>query len=99
MMISDMHLLAALPLHQLTPLERRVIRNLAGSLCVAMHIQPGGRDLVSLLGHGHEPSNQAALEHWVYCELVKHQLTPDAASLPHLIKHLELIQMNWEYGT
>ncbi|WP_375176622.1 hypothetical protein [Marinobacter mobilis] len=94
-MRSELMLLAATPLNRLIPAERRTVRNLASSLCVAMGILHEERNLVAILGLGGERSNQEAMESWVYCELVKENLDAGRDSLPTLINRLQDLEHEW----
>ncbi len=94
-MRSELMLLAAMPLNRLIPAERRTVRNLASSLCVAMGILQEGCHLVAILGLGGERTNQEAMETWVYCELVKQNLEAGRDSLPLLINRLQELEHEW----
>lgn len=97
-MRSDLMLLAATPLTRLIPSERRTIRNLASSLCVAFRITHEDHHLVAILGLGGERCNQEAMENWVYCELVKQNLEPNRDTLAILINSLERLEIQWRYS-
>lgn len=94
-MRGELVLLAATPLNRLIPSERRTVRNLASSLCVAMGILHEERNLVAILGLGGERSNQEAMESWVYCELIKENLEAARDSLPALIHRLQELEQEW----
>lgn len=94
-MRGELVLLAATPLNRLIPSERRTVRNLASSLCVAMGILHEERNLVAILGLGGERSNQEAMESWVYCELTKENLEAGRDSLPMLINRLQELEQEW----
>lgn len=76
------------PVTNLLPRERRVIRNMASALCVAFHIAEG-RALASLLGIGGERSNQEALETWVCKQMLTHQTLPSQQTVSWFIAQLE----------
>lgn len=97
-MRSDLMLLEAAPLTRLIPSERRTIRNMASSLCVAMGITREDHHLVAILGLGGERCNQEAMESWVYRELVKQNLEADQDTLALLIHRLEHLEMQWRYN-
>jgi hypothetical protein len=90
-------LLAATPLTLLIPSERRTIRNLASSLCLAFQIPREDHHLVAILGLGGERCNQEAMENWVYCELVKQNLEAGQDTLATLINRLERLEIQWRY--
>lgn len=45
--------------------RRRKVKNLALSLMVTLHINPNGRELISVCGTGEERDNTEAVHHWV----------------------------------
>lgn len=47
----------------------RLSRNYAQGLAALLHIDPHGKQLISLVGQGDERSNEEALSHWVYQRL------------------------------
>ena len=47
----------------------RLSRNYAQGLAALLHIDPHGKQLISLVGQGDESSNEEALSHWVYQRL------------------------------
>lgn len=49
----------------------RLSRNYAQGLIALLHIDPHGKQLITLLGEGDERSNFDALSHWVYQRLQK----------------------------
>lgn len=95
-MKPDLSFMSALPAHPLIPAERRTIRNLAGSLCVAMGILQEERQLVAILGLGAERCNQEAMETLVRCELAGSHFEVGRDSLPLLIRRLQDLEENWE---
>jgi len=97
-MRSELMLLAATPMSRLIPSERRTIRNLASSLCMAMGINHEDHNLVTILGLGGERNNEEAMESWVYCELIKEHLEAGRDTLPRLIGRLQELEDKWRYG-
>lgn len=93
-MKPDLSFISALPAQHLIPSERRTIRNLASSLCVAMGILQEERQLVAILGLGAERCNQEAMETWVRCELVDSHFEVGRDSLPLLIRRLQDLEEN-----
>lgn len=75
--------------------NRRVVRNLAASLCVAVGINQQDRHLVTLLGLGGERSNDEAMETWVINQLARHQIEPSRESLPMLLG--ALLRLEYDY--
>jgi len=47
----------------------RLSRNYAQGLAALLHIDPHGKQLISLVGKGDESSNEEALSHWVFQRL------------------------------
>lgn len=78
-----------------TAADRRVVRNLAASLCVAVGIHPHERHMGTLLGLGGERSNGEALETWVFDQLAHHRLEASREALPHLVE--KLFQLATDY--
>lgn len=87
--ISDTTLgLTFVPLTNLLPRERRMIRNVASALNAAFQI-PEGRGLVLHLGLGGERSNLEALETWVCRQMLAHRMLPGEESLAWFVRQLE----------
>lgn len=75
--------------------NRRVIQNLAASLCVAVGINQQDRHVVTLLGLGGERSNVEAMETWVRDQLARHTMEPSRESLPTLLS--ALLRLEYDY--
>lgn len=86
-------------LTNLLPRERRLIRNMAGTLNAAFQI-PQGRELVLHLGLGGERSNLEALESWVCRQMLAHRVLPEEESLAWFVWQLEydLSALEVHYG-
>lgn len=79
-----------------TPADRRVVRNLAASLCVAVGIHPHEHHMIALLGLGGERSNGEAMETWVFEQLARHRLEASREALPHLVGKLLQLAADYE---
>lgn len=86
------HLMAT---NNLTPADRRVIRNLAASLCVAAGINHQEHQFASLLGLGGEQNNGEAMESWVFDQLSHQELEASREALPHLLRQLMQLEANY----
>lgn len=80
--------LTFVPLTNLLPRERRMIRNMAGALNTAFQV-PEGRGLVLHLGLGGERSNLEALETWVCRQMLAHRVLPGEESIAWFVRQLE----------
>ncbi|KXS54302.1 MAG: Uncharacterized protein AWU57_1310 [Marinobacter sp. T13-3] len=80
--------LTFIPVTNLIPRERRMIRNMAGALNAAFQIAPG-RELVIHLGLGGERSNLEALETWVCQQMLTHRMHPSRESMGWYVSQLE----------
>ena len=49
--------------------KRHLSRNYAHGLATLLHIDPHGKQLITLLGEGHESSNLEAMTYWVHQRL------------------------------
>ena len=77
-----------IPVTNLIPRERRMIRNMASALNAAFQITPG-QELVIFLGLGGERSNLEALETWVCRQMLTHRILPSLDSLGWFVGQLE----------
>lgn len=91
--------LTFVPLTNLLPRERRIIRNMASALNAAFQI-PEGRGLVLHLGLGGESSNLEALETWVCHQMLAQRILPGEESLAWFVRQLEcdLSMLEVHYG-
>lgn len=80
---------AYIPLANLLPRERRVIRNMASALHAAFQITEG-RELVIYLGLGGERSNLEALETWVCQQMLANHRSPSQDNLGWYVNRLEI---------
>lgn len=81
--------LTFIPITNLVPRERRMIRNMACALNAAFQIAQG-RELVFHLGLGGERSNLEALETWVCQQMLAHKKYPSQESIGWYVSQLEL---------
>jgi hypothetical protein len=90
-MSAELHpnfLMNFIPVANLLPRERRIIRNTASALSGVFQIAPG-RELILHLGLGGERSNDEALETWVCQQMLTHRIQPSSESMGWYIKQLE----------
>lgn len=80
--------LTFVPLTNLLPRERRLIRNMASALNAAFQISQG-QGLVFHLGLGGEHCNLDALETWVCRQMLAHRVLPKEESLAWFVSQLE----------
>ena len=84
-----------IPVTNLIPQERRMIRNMASALNAAFQIA-SGRGLVIYLGLGGERSNLEALETWVCQQMLTHRILPSQNSMGWFVRQLESTLNNLE---
>ena len=77
-----------IPVTNLIPRERRLVRNMASALNAEFQIPPG-HGLVVHLGLGGERSNLEALETWVCRQMLTHRILPSQDSLGWFVRELE----------